>query len=372
VNVARIFELLPGWASLAAAACAFACSEPVALPPPTSDNQVDDSDDPGGGNSGVRGPAPPEDAGAAPVALPGGPPGIGLDDLRFSPTLAVLLVPAGRTGALDLIDPSSEAISPVGGFSAAPTYSGDDSFGVTSADEGDAIVYAVDRTSSTLAVVDPVRKAVVARATLAATPGYVRWVAPTREIWVTEPGLQQIEVFAAGATPSAAPVHATTIGVGSGPESLEIDAPHARAFTHATSAVVAIDVVRHEVVDTWPNGCVKSRGLAVDTARGWVISACEEGLVFVLAEQGGATLGHVDVGGGVDQIAYDPPRLRLYVPSPSASAMSVVSLSGAGAATVLGSLQTTSDAHCAVTAGAGAVYVCAPGRAELLFVQDKY
>ena len=168
-------------------------------------------------------------------------------------------------------------------------------------------------------------------------------------------------------------MHASTITVGSGPESLEIDAAHGMAFTHATSAVVAIDVAKHEVVDTWPNSCVKSRGLAVDPVHGWVISACEEGLVFVLAEQGGATLGHISLPAGVDRIAYDPDRQRLYVPSTSASAMSVVSIAtGTGATTLLGSLQTTSDAHCAVTAGGGAVYVCAPGLGELLFIQDKY
>jgi hypothetical protein len=49
-----------------------------------------------------------------------------------------------------------------------------------------------------------------------------------------------------------------------------------------------------------------------------------------------------------------------------------VGLSAAGVATVVGVLPTTSDAHCVVTSGAGALYVCAPSLAELLFIQDKY
>jgi len=319
------------------------------------------------------------DAGAAPVPLPGGTGGIGFDDLRFSPTLSMLLVPAGRTGNLDLVDPSSEGISSVGGFSSAATYSGNDSFGVTSADEGNALVYAVDRTSNTLAVVDPQTKAIVAHTTLAATPGYVRYVSPTNEVWVTEPSMQQIEIFTLGETASTAPTHAATIGVGGGPESLEIYAPSAAAdagkpayaYTHSATAVVEIDVVARSVAATWPDGCATSKGIAVDSTNAWVMSACEEGMVVVLSMQG-ATLGTATVGAGVDQIAYDPQSMRLYAPGPTAAAMSVLSLSAAGSPKVLGSVQTPSDTHCAVTNGGGSVFVCAPSAGSLLFIQDPF
>ncbi len=348
------------------------CGGDGAIRPPISDSQdEDDSDQPTTGG-GVRGPMPPADAGAAPVALPGGAAGIGFDDMGFSATLGYVLVPAGRTGELDLVDPSSEEISPVGGFSTAATYVGGDTFGVTSADEGNALVYAVDRTSRTLAVVDPRQKAIVAHTTLAATPGYVRYVAPTNEVWVTEPSMQQIEVFTLSGSAPTAPVHAMTIGVGSGPESLEIDALHRTAFTHQTNATVAIDVVAHQIVSTWPNGCTTSRGLAVDPGNGWVISACEEGLIVVLAEKGGATLGTVAVGGGVDRITYDDQRQRLYVPTPAVSELDIIGLAATGTPQVLGVERTTNDAHCAVTAGGGAVYVCAPSLGELLFIQDPF
>jgi hypothetical protein len=365
---------------LTAPTCAvlLACSGGGALRPPTSDNQADDPCDPGGGSTNT-GPALPVDAGAAPVPMPGGSGGIGFDDLRFSTTLSMLLVPAGRTGNLDLVDPSSEAVSSVGGFSSEATYSGDDSFGVTSADEGNAIVYAVDRTSKTLAVIDPQTRTIASRATLAATPGYVRYVAPTNEVWVTEPSMQQIEVFTLGSTASTAPVHAASIAVGSGPESLAIYIPvsapdagkHAYAFTHATTAVVQIDVVARSVTASWPNGCATSKGIAVDSSNGWVMSACEEGMVVVLSTQG-ATLGTVTVGAGVDQIAYDPLSTRLYVPGPAASAMSVVSLSAVGSPKVLGSVDTPNDTHCAVTNGGGSVFVCAPSAGALLFIQDPF
>jgi DNA-binding beta-propeller fold protein YncE len=347
-----------------------ACGGSGALRAPTSDHEADDPCDPGGGSTNT-GPAPAVDAGAAPLPMPGGSGGVGFDDLRFSPTLSMLLVPAGRTGNLDLVDPSSQGIVSVGGFSTEATYSGDDSFGVTSADEGNDIVYAVDRTAKTLAVIDPRSKAVVSHATLAATPGYVRYVAPTNEVWVTEPSVGQIEVFTLGMTASTAPTHATSIGVGAGPESLAIDVAGMRAYTHATSATVAIDVMAHKIVASWPNGCATSRGIAVDSANKWIMSACEEGMVVVLSTEG-ATIGTAMVGAGVDQIAYDPQTARLYVPGPAASALSVVHLGANGSPTVLGSVQTPSDSHCVVTNGGGSVYVCAPSAGALLFINDPF
>jgi hypothetical protein len=311
--------------------------------------------------------------------MPGGSGGIGFDDLRFSPTLSMLLVPAGRTGNLDLVDPSSEGVSPVEGFSTAATYSGDDTFGVTSADEGNALVYAADRTAGTLSIVDPKAKTVLSHVTLAATPGYVRYVAPTNEVWVTEPSQHQIEVFTLGASGSVAPVHAATIAVPGGPESLEVAVPtvaidaggHAYAYTHTATTTVALDVGGRSVATSWSNGCATSMGIAVDAANGWVVSACAEGMLVVQSTEG-ATLGTVAVGAGVDQIAYDARTMRLYVPGPMAAAMSVVSLAAGGVPKLLGSVQTPKDAHCAVTNGGGSVYVCAPSAGALLFIQDPF
>jgi hypothetical protein len=369
-----VLSLLAGHAG----AVLVACNGSGALRSPTSDNQADDPCDPGGGSTNT-GPAQAVDAGSAPVPMPGGSGGIGFDDLRFSATLSTLLVPAGRTGSLDFVDPSSEAVSFVSGFSSQATYDGEDTFGVTTADEGNAIVYAADRTSKMLAVVDPKGKTILSQTTLAATPGYVRYVAPTNEVWVTEPAMQQIEIFALGTSPSTAPTHAATIGVGGGPESLEIAVPPgaldagkpAYAYTNTASATVQIDVATRAVTATWSNGCATSRGIAVDAANGWVMPACEEGMVVILSTQG-ATLGTATVGAGVDQIAYDPQTLRLYVPSPTAAAMSIISLGANGAPKVLGSVEVQNDTHCAVTNGGGSVYVCAPSEGALLFIQDPF
>jgi hypothetical protein len=368
----RCLFLLVGCALSVLPAWALGCNNNGALPEPTSDKEADDPCDPGGGSQQQTGSAPPVDAGSTPVLLPGGSAGVGFDDMRFSATLAQLLVPAGRTGDLDLIDPSTELITSVAGFSAEATYSGDSTFGVTSADEGNDVIYATDRTSSTLASINPAVKMIGATLKLASTPGYVRYVSTTSEIWVSEPDAKQVEVVApTGADGGAGLSHVMNIGV-AGAESLEVDDTNALAFTNAPTSTVAIDIETHKVSGTWPNGCTTAKGLAVDPLHGFVLVACNEGKLVVLNEQSGAMLGSVNTGAGVDRIAYDIQRSRAYVPSPAAAAMDVIVLSAKGVPTLAGSVLATPDAHCAVTPGAGEVFVCSPARGEVVFLFDPF
>jgi hypothetical protein len=347
------------------------CGDKGVLPEPLSDNQADDPCDPGGGST-QTGSNPPVDAGSTPVQMPGGAGGIGFDDMRFSATLAQLLIPAGRTGNLDLVDPSTEEIASIGGFSAEATYSGDTTFGVTSADEGNDVIYATDRTTSTLSRIDPKLKMVTATLTLAGTPGYVRYVAPTNEVWVSEPGAKQIEIVALmGADGGTGLSHAATIAV-AGAESLEIDATNGLAFTNTASSTLAIDLTSRAVADTWANGCTTAKGIAIDPLQRWVIVACNEGKLVVLGEQTGSMLGTLKTGAGVDRIAYDASRARVYVPSPAEAAMGVVVLNPKGVPTLAGSVQATSDAHCAATPGGGEVFVCSPAKGQVAFLYDPF
>lgn len=339
---------------------------------PISNKQADDPCDPGSvGTSG--GSLPPVDAGSVPVTLPGASPGIGFDDMRFSATLSQILVPAGRSGNVDLVDPSSEVVTPVGGFASSPSYSGDDSFGVTSADEGGGTVYATDRTSKTLTVVDGRAHKVVSTVMLAAAPGYVRFAAPTNEVWVSEPGSKQIEIFALPTTSTASPTSAGTVSVPAA-ESLAIDGTSGLAFTNGDATTYAIDVTKRMRVGAWSNGCKTARGLEVDAAHGWVMVACEAGLVSVLDEKTGATIGAVTPGGsGLDQVSYDVATLRLYVPSGDSGTMAVVHLDPkSGMPSVLGRVDTVMGSHCAVAAGGREVFVCAPAKGQLLFVNDPF
>ena len=314
-------------------------------------------------------PTPP-----TPLALPGGEGGIGLDDLRFAPALRRILVPAGRTGRLDLVDPRSRSVEVVEGFSRSPPGGRGHGEGTTSADAGAGFVFAIDRTDRTLVAVDPGAKRIVARAKLEGGPDYVRWVEPTGEVWVTEPSRQAIETFRfqGGATPAL--TRTGRIAVPAGPESLVVDAANARAYTNTfQDATVALDVRSHAVTATWPNGCRGARGIALDADRAWVFVGCDEGTAVALdAGHGGRRLGSARTGEGVDGIAYSPERSHLYVPAADAATLSVLAVREDGRLEPLGTLPTAPGAHCAASDGASEVYVCDPRGGRLLVLADPY
>src|SRR5919202_1295107 len=71
---------------------------------------------------------------ATAVPLPEGDGGIGFDDLQYDAKLGRVIVPAGRTGKLDLIDPSTREVTAISGFSADAQFEGGHGGGATPAD----------------------------------------------------------------------------------------------------------------------------------------------------------------------------------------------------------------------------------------------
>jgi DNA-binding beta-propeller fold protein YncE len=308
------------------------------------------------------------------VPIPGGGGGIGFDDLRYSAALHRVLAPAGRTGTLAVVDPDSLAVATVPGFSTSGSYDGGHDFGATSVDEGRGLLFVTDRTTQTLDVVDPSAGAIIASAALGSSPDYVRWVAATGELWVTEPASSRIEVFSVSA--DAVPVVASvaTVPVDNGPESLVVDQSTGRAYTHRwESTTVVFDVRSRAQVAEWPNGCAASRGLAVDETRGFFFAGCNEGTVSVLdTAHGGAILSTIARGAGFDVMGYSPALGHLYLAGTACSCLAVLGVSAAGSLSFLGRFDATSSAHCAAADDRGHAWVCDPDGGRLLRVDDPY
>jgi len=316
--------------------------------------------------------ARPDIARPAKLVLPGGEGGIGFDDLTFSASLHRILAPAGRTGKLDLIDPRTQQVESIAGFSTdADKFAGGHGEGTTSADTGGGFIFASDRSRTEVAVIDPKTSKIVGNVALASGPDYVRWVEPTREVWVTEPGKKQIEFFALHKSKL---VHKGVIGVTGGPESLVIDATRGRAYTHTwDDATVAIDLVNHAEAARWTNVCTASRGVALDEKRGLLFVGCDEGKATVLdIAHGGTLLGSAGTGKGVDIIAYNPVLAHLYIPGGRSATMTILGVGPGGKLDVLGSIAVAMGSRCVAADDAGHAYVCDPKQGALLVVTDPY
>lgn len=310
-----------------------------------------------------------------PVALPDGPGGIGFDDLGFARGNRRILVPAGRTGNLDLIDPVTQEVTAISGFSKSEAGNAGHGNGTTSADEGGVLLFAIDRDARQLDVVDPASRAIVASAPLAAQPDYVRYVALTHEVWVTEPGAKQIEVFSLPAEGKPTPTSIATITFPDGPESLVIDATRKRAYTHEWgSRSHAVDLTTRAIVATWSNTCGGSRGIALDEARGFLFVGCDEGKAVVLdVDHDGRVLGSSSPGvSGVDIIAYNPTLAHLYLPGEATGSMAILAVSPAGALSSLGIAATVNGAHCVAADDQANAWVCDPEHGQLLLYRDGY
>ncbi len=307
-----------------------------------------------------------------PFAVPGGEGAIGFDDLAFPAGLRQVLVPAGRTGRLDLIDPKSRKVKEIAGFQAAATTVGGHGEGTTSADEGGAYLFAIDRTALRLSVVDPRKGTIVGGAALAGSPDYVRFVAPTNEVWVTEPDKEAIEIFSLSAASPPAPTHEALLVVPGGLESLVVDAGRGLAYSNLwKTSTVVIDLKTRKVVQTWPNGCEGSRGLAMDAKRNFLFVGCAEGGADVLdLAHGGAVKDRFRFGSGVDIVAYNPTLRHLYVPASKMGQMAIAGVSDDGKLTLLGTVDTAVGAHCAVADDHNQVWVCDPKAGRLLVVKD--
>jgi hypothetical protein len=308
----------------------------------------------------------------SPVALPGPAGGIGFDDLRWSAALHALLVPAGRTGRLDLVDPERGAVTSVEGFSTAPEWTRGHADGTTSADAGAGLVFAVDRGSRTVAVVDPAARRIVARARLSGDPDYVRWTG-AGEVWVTEPDRGEIETFRleAGAAPALSRTGA--IAVPGGPESLVVDPAGRRAYTNTfRDETVAIDVAARAVAARWKNACRGARGIDLDAAHGVVLVGCTEGKAVSLDARSGAPLGEVRTGAGVDGIAYGAALSHLYVPAATDASLTVVAVGDRGALSSLATIPAPAGAHCAAADDRGSAWTCDPKAGRLWVLHDPF
>jgi hypothetical protein len=303
------------------------------------------------------------------VELPGGKPGIGFDDMQWSSALQRVIVPGGRSSNLYLIDPESLEVTVIGGFSAATTFDKGHDFGVTSAVEAEGFLYATDRTAGQLVQIDVATKAHKNTLKLRGHPDYVRFIASTHELWVTEPGSAQIEIIALGHERPPALKSTALIPVVGGPESLAIDLEHGRAYTNSFAGMTfAIDLATHKTLSDVKNGCAVSLGIALDAPGQRVFVACAAGEIVELAAVGGALLTRHNVGKSIDIISYDPTQQRVHAASAAKHQLDVLKVAASGALSTEYVVPTVSTGSCVVSDAKGHAWLCDPTHGRVLRV----
>ncbi len=294
------------------------------------------------------------------------------DDLVYDAALGRVLVPAAQSGELVLIDPATQAIERWKGV--VPTGSGASrqEAGTTSADSGLGMVFVSDHLKQRVVALDARTRQPVAVAKLAAGPDYVRYVAPLKEVWVTEPRRSQIERFAVHGGAHPALTRVGTVAVRGGPESLVIDAARGMAYTNEwTTRTVQIALKSAKVVGRWRNTCAGSRGLALDAADHVLLVGCKEGKVVALDTADGKVLGHAKTGAGVDIIAWNPSLRHVYAPGGRSATLSVLHMDARGALIRVAQVPAAAHAHCVATDGKNHAYVCDPKAGAILVYTDN-
>lgn len=307
------------------------------------------------------------------IPIPGGEQGIGFDDIGYSPQLGKVLIPAGGTGNLVLMDPVNHALSVIPGVAAAQAAGQGHGEGTTSAVYAEGYLLASDHDPAEIVVVNRRSKTVVERIALQSGPDYVRYVESRHEVWVTEPEKEQIQVFSyhINAKPILTPE--TVIHIAGGPESLVIDNRRNRAYANLwKDKTVEMTLDSHRVLAEWPNTCEGSRGLALDETRDLLFVACAEGKAVTLSPaKNGKVLASASAGTGIDIISYSPRLHHLYVPGARAATFTIFDVASSGALSLLGTYKTAEHAHCVTDDNAGHVFVCDPRGGNIFAFRDS-
>jgi len=305
------------------------------------------------------------------VAIPGGEGGIGFDDLVYSSELHKVLVPAGHTGKLYLIDPTTFEMTSIGGFSSSAEFQKGQKQGISSADEGKGYIFAADHGRHKLVAVDLKSGKVAVTANLAGDADYVRYVGFNHEVWVTEPHNKQIEIFSFSGGDQPALKVTAVIAVHEGPESLVIDHRHGNAYTNLGQSAAAIELISHRIVAKWPNDCEKSRGDALDEQKGFLFVSCAEGKAVVFdLNQTYKKISDLKTDPGADVISYNPKLSHLYFTSSQNATLSVLGVSSKGELSLLAQAPADKRAHCVVSDDQNNIWVCDPPRGQLLRFKD--
>jgi DNA-binding beta-propeller fold protein YncE len=145
------------------------------------------------------------------------------------------------------------------------------------------------------------------------------------------PGIQEVYTFN-GRGKSATVFEAksgkviATIPLPGKPEFPQLDIKAGRIYNNIedTSQVVAIDIKKHAVAETWPIAPgEEATGMAIDLAGHRLFLGCGNNMMVMMDSTSGKVLGSVPTGPGVDGAAFDPGTKLVFASSGGAGTVTI-------------------------------------------------
>ncbi len=307
-----------------------------------------------------------------PVALPGATGSVGLDYLAIDRAAGRVWVPAGETASVDVLDTASGKMTRIEGFPTAPREgrAGKRVVGPSSATIGEGWAYVGNRADSGVCAVSLDTLTKGGCVVLPVAPDGLQYVAATKEIWATTPKDKSITVIDA-ATPGR-PAIKTKIALDGEPEGYAIDQARGVFYTNLEDGnkTLVLDAKAHRVTSTWDPHCGADgpRGLALDAQKGFLFVACTDHVQVLDAGHGGAPLGKLAAGEGVDNIDYLEGAGQLYVAGGKTGTLTVARVDDKGTLSVLASAPTAPGTRVVVAGKDGTAYVADGKQGRILVV----
>ena len=307
-----------------------------------------------------------------------------LDYFAWDSASGRLWVPAGNQASVIVLDRDGAIAGTIPGFPTAEfeLRGRKGRLGPSSVALGRGVAYVGNRADRSICIIDAAtlkRGACQVIGTTAqgwaVAPDAVVYVGATRELWVTR-GAPPIGIASSDkaltifdASDPKKLKQKSKVALGASAEGYAVDNPRGMFDTNLEESgeTVAIDVRKRKIVGRWKSGCDETQGVAVDRERGFVFVACSSRVVALDANHGGAVLGSIDTGDGLDNIDYSDSEHLLYAAASVAATLTVARVGDKGDFGSVAVVPTAKGAR-SVVAGEKRAYVIDPIDGQILFV----
>jgi hypothetical protein len=329
-------------------------------------------------SASVTGAVPkPEPAKLAAIAipLPGAPVPVSLDFIFYESEKSRVWVPAGGSGSVDVFDIAKQGFTRVEGFATAEreAHGKKRLLGPSAGAVAGSFAYIGNRATQEVCAIELGSLKKGACLKLPTPIDCVEFVPQTQEVWVTAPSAESLIVLET--LPRGVLKQKATIKLDGAPEGDALDEANGLFLTNLEDkgSTLAIDVKTHQVRSTWNAACSADgpRGVAVDSTRGMVLVACTDHVQLLDVAHGGALLGKLDTGAGLDNIDYSSKTGLLYAAACKAAKLTVARIDPQGQFEIVATGSTAEGARNAVADANGTVYVPDPQAAHLLVLRPE-